>query len=271
MLAACFMLVLTGQTDGQEQTRDEAVLRQLIEQTMREFALAVESKDFTEFHRGLASEWRMERSPERLAERFREFTEQDIDLSFVDRNEPRFVDVTGMERYRRLVLRGAYQVDPHDLEFAMRFHLEGHWKLEYFYVRLSPMPGVRSRLRTLPSEPELLELVQDSIRRLAEAVEIRDFSDFVAQGSTAFQERFLPDDLLVLFEDLIGPDIDPSALAERILELREYPFIDGSNRLVVSCIYELAARTIAFELTYEFESWAWKLFAINLSTRTSPR
>ena len=108
---------------------DEAS-RKLASDTLRIFAAAVQTKDFTALHKEIAVLWQAEVSPEKLQSMFQEFIDKNIDLSGVNGVQPVFSDPPALDEHEWLILKGYFPTKPSRVKFDLKYAYEHpNWKL----------------------------------------------------------------------------------------------------------------------------------------------
>lgn len=124
---------------------EEAQTR-LVKETMHAFALAILSKDFTEFYNTrLAKPFQQQYSKEAFQNKFQVFIDKNIDLRVLDGYTPRFDEKPGLDDKGFLVLKGYYPTRPSIAIFDMKFMKIGDmWKLIRLFVNIKPAEDSRS-------------------------------------------------------------------------------------------------------------------------------
>ncbi len=121
----------------------EEQYKQLVDDTMLDFALAVKAKDFTGFYENISKIWQEQTTPEKLANIFRSFIEQEIDLTVLEDFEPVFDEEPFMNEDGLLVLRGYYPTRPSVVVFEVSYiSEETGWKLFGINVNVVPAEEV---------------------------------------------------------------------------------------------------------------------------------
>jgi hypothetical protein len=115
-------------SEGQQPPSAAEQLR-LVRQATASFADAVKRKDFKSLHQDISSMWRKQITEHELAEAFKTFTDQDIDLTPLDSMEPR-IQTAKFDDQGAFSLEGRYPTQPSTLTFQYRYIYEGvDWKL----------------------------------------------------------------------------------------------------------------------------------------------
>jgi hypothetical protein len=113
----------------------------LVKETIHAFALAVRSKDFTEFYNTrLAEPFREQYSKEAFQRLFQAFIDQNIDMTVLDALDPKFDEKPELDEKGFLVLKGYYPTRPSMAIFDLKFIKVGtQWKLMRLFVNVKPV------------------------------------------------------------------------------------------------------------------------------------
>ena len=115
---------------------------ELLRGTTREFGQALNNRDFSDFHAGLASEFQDKFSPDELMETFGTFIEQEIDLTLLEQYEPMFTLEPALSSEGVLQLEGYFPTTPSRTHFSYTYVVRsGSWKLLGINVDLKPVEG----------------------------------------------------------------------------------------------------------------------------------
>jgi|CZKQ01.1.fsa_nt_gi hypothetical protein len=117
----------------------------------------------------------------------------------------------------------------------------------------------------LPKDKELKTLVFDSLFAFNKAVQAKNFAQFhQEQLSSQFQKQVPLDKFTAAFQVFIdkGYDISNIAKSEPIFDVP--PAIDSDGLLVLKGHYPTQPNRVTFDLTYIYESPAWKLLGLNV-------
>lgn len=129
---------IVNQSQASVPTLEESAA--LVKATTQEFALAVNNKDFTDFHKNLAVEFQEELSPEQFAEVFAVFIEQEIDLTVLEDLEPVFTADPGVAADGMLHLEGYFPSEPSRTHFSYNYvYRDDGWKLLGLDVNIKPI------------------------------------------------------------------------------------------------------------------------------------
>ena len=128
----------SGGGTGKVPSSDEAVA--LVRRSLSAFAEAVETKDFGDFHAGIASAWQKQVTPEGLLESFTPFVEQNNDLTRLATMTPTFDAPPALDENEFLVLKGSYPSESDKILFDLAYIYEdAAWKLAKIIVQVQPL------------------------------------------------------------------------------------------------------------------------------------
>jgi len=108
----------------------------LVKGAMHDFALAVQAKDFTDYHRNSSRAWQRVETAEELTQDFKSLMENEVELLPLDQLTPRVEVVKQRSKKAILVLKGDYPTDPR-VTFEFTYLREGkQWKISGTHVYL---------------------------------------------------------------------------------------------------------------------------------------
>lgn len=125
----------TSSTDAKPEIPSKDKLQTLVKTSFLEFGDAIQSEDFTDFHKKVAKPWRETSTPEKLNEAFKVFMEKKstydfkrvlmpLDATFSP--EPRLEKVSDLDA---MIVRGSYDTKP-ITNFEFKYTMDdGAWKL----------------------------------------------------------------------------------------------------------------------------------------------
>lgn len=109
----------------------------LVKQSMRDFAISVNAKDMTHFHRTVSQLMQRQFSAQKLDEGFRAVVDSGMDLTVLDRFEPVVEPVAALGENGELILTGHFPTQPKQVHFEQSFTYEGiGWKLFAFRINV---------------------------------------------------------------------------------------------------------------------------------------
>lgn len=239
MQLLCLFLI-TGTADAQGKKPGNAALKQLANETMLDFALAVKAKDFTVFYTKISKFWREQITKEQLAHNFRSFIDQNIDLTILAGHEPVFKPTPHLDSDGWLVLQGGYEVYPFVVDFTLKYLFEDKaWKLVGMDVETSPMAGSRPKPGAMPSTGQLKKMVGETMLDFARAVNARDFSGFYAKVSESWQKQVTVEQLAATFKAFSDNNVDLTVLKGHDPVFTEKPLINDKGLLILKGEYEV--------------------------------
>jgi hypothetical protein len=108
----------------------EETLKEMVNATMLDLAIAIKAKDFKGFYKKIAALWKEQTSAEALAENFRSFSDQNMDLTVLQALDPVLTKAPALDENDWLVIEGYYPSQPSRAYFTMKYLIEdGVWKL----------------------------------------------------------------------------------------------------------------------------------------------
>ena len=114
--------------------------RALALESLLAFNRAVQAKNFTTFHKQIASVWQKEITPAQLRKVFSDFVDQGVDIGdWISDLQPIFDPAPALDENEFLLLKGYYPTKPNRLQFKLRYiEEEGAWQLISIGVNISP-------------------------------------------------------------------------------------------------------------------------------------
>lgn len=137
---------LTGKTQSFSAARklvmpSDKELDQMMAETLGDFALAVNTSNFSQFHAKLAQNLQSQTTPKKLHSSFRSFTDKGLDPVFYTQNSPTLSTPPYVQRDGVLKLEGFYPTQPLKTYFKMNYLYEDTaWKLLGFHISLKKDP-----------------------------------------------------------------------------------------------------------------------------------
>lgn len=108
----------------------EEDLNQLVNSTIQQLALSINSRDFTNFHNHISRLWQAQITKEELQEIFKSFSDQNIDLTVLEGIDPVFSEPAHLNADHLLILTGYYPTQPSMTYFTLKYTMEyPNWKL----------------------------------------------------------------------------------------------------------------------------------------------
>ena len=125
-------------------------------------------------------------------------------------------------------------------------------------------PTATLSAKTIPDQPILVELVEETMLDFALSVKAEDFTVFYRRISKLWQEQTTKEQLLNLFKSFSDKKIDLILLEGKIPDFYKKPLIDDNGWLVLQGKHEAFPYYVDFILSYTYEDTAWKLAGINV-------
>lgn len=111
----------------------DAQLQEMTKETVLAFNAALQSEDFTSFHRSVSKPFQKQVSPEKFKQVFQSFIDAGIDFSQISSLTADFTDKPVIETtmgYKTLKLVGVYPTSPRNTKFDLKYIPENKdWKL----------------------------------------------------------------------------------------------------------------------------------------------
>ncbi len=126
----------TKKSEEKAEIPSEEKLQTLVKTTFLDFGDAIQSGDFSDFHKKAAPVWRDETSPEEMLEAFQVFVDKKEDYNFkraITPLEATFSPDPTLEKVKgldALVVKGDYPTKPLQTNFELKYVMaDGTWKL----------------------------------------------------------------------------------------------------------------------------------------------
>ena len=263
--AVCLVTVFLSATAGAAEPPklpSEKELRSLALASILAFNQAIQSRDFAAFHGKISEMWQKQITPKKLAEVFKTFADQGIDLSLVSSVDPIFEKPPKIDEDGVLILEGRYPTLPNKTEFRLKYLNEkATWKLFGIKVDVAPDPA---NVGAMPSEKEVKALLLDSLGHFNQAVQKKSFVPFHQQIAAVWRKQITPEKLQALFQVFIEQesDIAPILKLEPIFD--QPPAINDAGLLELKGSFLTRPSKVGFNLAYLYEAPDWKLVKINV-------
>lgn len=137
---------------------------------------------------------------------------------------------------------------------------DGQWKILSIDVK-----GGVSQEKAIPSDSDLVKLVNHSMQLFGKGVKGDDFSIFYASISKLWQAQTTPQALRESFKSFIDQKIDIAVLQDTMPVFNEKPAIDENGVLILKGYYAYQDYSrIDFQVEYIYEHPDWKLIGIKV-------
>lgn len=130
--------LLAGAARAQVTMPAHGALKQMTQETMLDFALAVKAKDFGDFYDTVAKVWQNQTPRDAFGRLFKAFTDKNIDLTVIEGLDPALEKKPFLDNNGWLHLDGAYPTKPSKTHFNLKYFPEdGGWKLVGINIQIS--------------------------------------------------------------------------------------------------------------------------------------
>lgn len=140
------------------------------------------------------------------------------------------------------------------------------WRIHYIDAGPAGVTDEETAEAPLPDDATARQLVDDSMMRLAQAINTADFGDFYNHISQLWQSQTEPDTLQTYFHEFIDQGIDLTTIANLEPVLSDPPAIDDDGVLHLKGYYTTQPTMTYFDLKYIYEHPDWKLIGVNVKT-----
>ena len=127
---------------AQNKVPNERVLETLVKGTLLTFNDANVTGNYTVLHAKASKPFRLQFTPEKLQETFRDFAEKNIDFDIIAAYKPVYDPPPRVDKDGRLLVQGHFPTEPtrvvYDLEFIPS---DGEWKLISINVKTQRAPS----------------------------------------------------------------------------------------------------------------------------------
>jgi len=114
---------------------DDNVVRQLVNDTMRSFAQALQGSDFRPFYETISDKWKGQITADGLSRAFQPLIDQKTDFANVQSLDPTFSKPPAIDQDGLLVAAGSYPSEPDQVRFELSYFYEAPtWKLFGIHV-----------------------------------------------------------------------------------------------------------------------------------------
>jgi Ca2+-binding EF-hand superfamily protein len=262
------LVFVVGNAVGKQKVPDDQVIRQLVKENMLDFAHAVNTKDFSGFYAKLSERFRDQTTAKKLATAFKAFSDNQIDLTPIQNHDAVFKKNPFINNKDLLIVEGKYELPTKVVPFNLKYIFEApDWKLFGIHVKIRPVQAAKGSGVEIPPEPELKNLVHQTMLDFAAAVNAKDFSDFHRKIAKLWQEQITSEEFGRIFKSFIDQNVDLSPIEPLSPVFQKKPYLDGNGFLILQGIYNTEPLGTHFKLKYVPEETEWKLVGINIETK----
>jgi len=113
---------------------------ELVKESMHNFAISVNAKEFSTFYKYISHLWQQQTSAVQLDEAFKAFTDNNVNLLPLDNVAPLFDTTPSIGEDSFLSLKGYYPTKPSKVTFEFGYVYEGsNWKLAQTKININPI------------------------------------------------------------------------------------------------------------------------------------
>jgi hypothetical protein len=260
IFAVATLLAVSLAASGAQQVPLPDQIQALVKATMLDFALAVKAKDFIGFYNNIAKFWQARTSPQQLAQIFKSFIDQEIDLTVLDDLTPSFTNKPALNSQGWLEIEGAYPTRPSAVDFILKYkYEEADWKLVGIEVNVSPSRP------TLPSQETVKEMAKATMLDLAIAIKAKDFRGFYQKIASLWKGQTTAEALAENFRSFTEQGMDLTVLQAFDPVFTGTPALDENDWLTVEGYYPSKPFRAYFTMKFLSEDGVWKLAAVDLN------
>lgn len=130
--------IVSSDVDAKLPDKQEQIA--LVKDAIMEFALAVNAKDFSQFHNYISGYWQKQITVEELNEAFKSVIDSEIDLTPLEPINPIIDEPTAVSEKGVLAIKGHYPTVPLRVIFDLDYIYEGFgWKMIGIHIQVKPV------------------------------------------------------------------------------------------------------------------------------------
>jgi hypothetical protein len=220
-------------------------------------------------------------TPDSLAKAFTGLRAANLDLNEVATASPNLYRPAVIDKNGLLQLAGFIPIGAARVDFEMSFlTVSGRWRL--FAIGVHPPAAGSTTVdkskakakaptaKDIPPDPQLIGLIRTSVAALNQANVTGDYSVLHDLGSANFQKANPPEKLSHAFANIRsrGLDLAPTAVIDP--RLFQPATIDDNGYLRLAGYFPSRPEQVNFDLVFQFERGAWRLFGIGVDSARDP-
>jgi len=245
-----------------------AIMRQMVQKVMLDFAGAVNTRDFSAFYAEISEIWQKQITKEKMEATFKPFSDNKIDLTVLKGHLPEFTVAPFINNEKVLIIKGKYLVSEGEVLFEHKYIYEASaWKLLGINVNIAPKTLAKIKHEIIPREAEIKSLVKQTMLDFALALKAKDFSKFYKNIAKIWQDQSSLDKFSRIFKSFVDKNVDLTGIKDSEPVLEKPPYLDNNGLLRVQGIYDIKPSKAAFNLKYLLENGAWKLAGIKINMK----
>jgi len=115
----------------------DSLMEQMVQETMLNFAAAVNASDFSTFYSKISRVWQKQVTKEKMEATFKPFSNSGIDLTVLKGHAPAFTEKPYISGEGILFIKGVYGTEPSKTAFTLKYFLEkAAWKLVGINIKM---------------------------------------------------------------------------------------------------------------------------------------
>ena len=246
----------------------DSLMEQMVQETMLNFAAAVNTRDFSTFYSKISKVWQKQVTKEKMEATFQPFSDSGIDLTVLKGHSPAFTEKPYISSEGILFIEGKYDVSQGEVLFNHKYVYEASvWKLLGINVNIAPKAASKPETGSIPKGPEMETLVHQTMVDFAQAVKTKNFSVFYENIAEIWQNQSSLDEFSKIFKAFMDKDIDLTGVRGLKPVFEKPPYLDSNGLLRVKGDYATEPSKTTFTLKYFLEKAAWKLVGINIKVK----
>ena len=246
----------------------DSLMKQMAQETMLNFAVAVHARDFSAFYSKISRAWQKQVTKEKMEATFKPFSDNNIDLTVLKDYAPTFTEKPTISGEGILFIKGKYELSQGEVLFAHKYVYEASvWRLLGINVNIESKAASKPEPGSIPKGPEMEALVQQTMLDFAQAVKSKDFSAFYESIAEIWKNQSSRDEFAKIFKSFTDKNIDLTGLRTLEPVFEKSPYLDSNGLLRIKGLYATEPSKTAFTLKYFLENESWKLVGINIKMK----
>ena len=231
----------------------ENEIKALVASAMSQIGEAMRKNSYNALFDSLATKSKAAISPFRLQRNFKALADNGVRLDGSENVEPQFDTPPALDAANNLMVSGTYPTLPQRVYFSLTFVYEvPRWKLAS--VDLKP----------LPSEAAMHAMAHDTLLRLNDALQKKNFAEFYVNISTAWHSQVTEADIQKAFQPFIDAGADFAVIRQFAAVWDAPPRVNPDGILIISGSYPTQPN-VSFVMRFIYEVPDWKLFGLDVN------
>jgi hypothetical protein len=154
--------------------------------------------------------------------------------------------------------------------------IQGRWRLFGIGVYPpgkddAPVPKAKAlSAKAVPADADLVTYIRSSVLALNQANRTGDYSVLNALGSKNFRSANPPEKLAAAFANMRSAGVDLTPITVIDPRLFQPAAIDKNGYLRIAGYFPSQPEQVNFDLVFQFEGGAWRLFGIGVDSSREP-